>query len=209
MPELWLPSGGVNRKQKELYLPSGGVNQKQKEIWAGSGGVNRKIFKKGVDYVITPNGPSNTDVDWSSAINSDGSGEMRLIYYGNSSSATFEVGFEISFSEPILFTQNITKTTLTGSLTSTTAPSLRFKQTVNGSAAYFPDWISSSQSVYTITYNNVDATVSKVIVVARGENYNNSSRDFFRFNIGSAGFKIAGQPLLGMQGTIDLPVIGG
>lgn len=50
MSEIWLPNGGVNRKQKELWLPSGGVNRKQKELWAASGGVNRKIFSGGVGY---------------------------------------------------------------------------------------------------------------------------------------------------------------
>lgn len=48
MAELWLPQGGVNRKQKELWLPQGGVNRKQKELWAGSGGVNRKTFSGGI-----------------------------------------------------------------------------------------------------------------------------------------------------------------
>lgn len=50
MPELWLPGGGANRKQKELWLPGGGVNRKQKELYAGSGGVNRKIFSAAVNY---------------------------------------------------------------------------------------------------------------------------------------------------------------
>ncbi|MBS5784097.1 MAG: hypothetical protein KID04_14640 [Clostridium sp.] len=62
MPELWTPSGGVNRKLKELYTPSGGVNRKLKELYAVSGGVNRKIFSAGVEYTITGQYyPSN---DW-------------------------------------------------------------------------------------------------------------------------------------------------
>lgn len=52
MAELWLPSGGINRKQKELWLPSGGVNRKQKELWAGSGGVSRKIFSSVSDPIL-------------------------------------------------------------------------------------------------------------------------------------------------------------
>lgn len=52
MPELWTPSGGVNRKLKELYTPSGGVNRKLKELYAVSGGVNRKVFS-GLDATVT------------------------------------------------------------------------------------------------------------------------------------------------------------
>lgn len=74
MPELWTPSGGVNRKLKELYTPSGGVNRKLKELYAVSGGVNRKIFSAGVEYTITGQYyPSN---DWAypgANIGSDGS----------------------------------------------------------------------------------------------------------------------------------------
>lgn len=49
-PELWLPQGGVSRKQKELYLPYAGANRKQKELWLPSGGVNRKVFSAAVNY---------------------------------------------------------------------------------------------------------------------------------------------------------------
>ena len=52
MPELWTPSGGVNRKLKELYAVSGGANRKLKELYAISGGVNRKIFS-GYDMTVT------------------------------------------------------------------------------------------------------------------------------------------------------------
>lgn len=44
MPDLWLPQGGVNRKQREIWLPQGGVNRRIRELWVGKGGVNRKIF---------------------------------------------------------------------------------------------------------------------------------------------------------------------
>lgn len=56
MPELWTPSGGVNRKLKELYTPSGGVNRKLKELYAVSGGVNRKIFSGGIPLSSLPVG---------------------------------------------------------------------------------------------------------------------------------------------------------
>ncbi|MBE6744734.1 hypothetical protein [Faecalispora jeddahensis] len=52
MPELWIPSGGTNRKIKELYIPSGGVNRKIKEAYAPSGGVTRKIFSGVSDPIL-------------------------------------------------------------------------------------------------------------------------------------------------------------
>jgi hypothetical protein len=49
MPDLWLPQGGVNRKQREIWLPQGGVNRRIRELWVGKGGVNRKIFNAQYD----------------------------------------------------------------------------------------------------------------------------------------------------------------
>lgn len=53
MPELWIPSGGTNRKIRELYIPSGGVTRKIKEAYAPFGGSNRKIFSSGVGYSLS------------------------------------------------------------------------------------------------------------------------------------------------------------
>ncbi|MDU6306616.1 MAG: hypothetical protein E6579_08150, partial [Clostridium sp.] len=77
MPELWIPSGGTNRKIKELYIPSGGVNRKIKEAYAPSGGVTRKIFSGGVGYSISTS--SSTTSDWAGStftLNSNASGRM-------------------------------------------------------------------------------------------------------------------------------------
>lgn len=56
MPELWTPSGGVNRKLKELHAVSGGANRKLKELYAVSGGVNRKVFSGSIPMSSLPVG---------------------------------------------------------------------------------------------------------------------------------------------------------
>lgn len=92
MPELWLPSGGVNRKLKELYTVPGGANRKLKELWVGSGGVNRKIFI-GNTFKATVSSTQINDSDYSPVatydftINNDGSGNFHMFksnaYYNN------------------------------------------------------------------------------------------------------------------------------
>lgn len=92
MPELWTPSGGVNRKLKELYTPSGGVNRKLKELYAVSGGVNRKIFS-GNTFKVTVSSIQMDNDDYSPVaaynftLNSDGSGNFHMFksnaYYNN------------------------------------------------------------------------------------------------------------------------------
>lgn len=207
MPELWLPSGGVNRKQKQLWLPDGGVNRKQKELWAGSGGVNRKIFSGGIEYTVTPYGSSNSKFHWSSNINSNGSGEISGTYYGTSSFQTFDVGFEIEFSESVMFSQDRTQITIEGGITSSTMPGAFF---ILGSSMGEDQStrITSSLSKYSITYGRGTSSINKIKIYARGDSYS-SSRDFLRFGINPSGIKISGVPLLGMSGTLDLPKTGG
>lgn len=97
MPELWIPSGGTNRKIKELYIPSGGINRKIKEAYAPSGGSNRKIFSAGTDYTITVS--ANTSDGGYATTFSDGSARF---YAGSSTASTFlDFNWRISFAQPI------------------------------------------------------------------------------------------------------------
>ena len=98
MPELWTPSGGVNRKLKELYTPSGGVNRKLKELYAVSGGVNRLIFS-GLDAEVRVwVEVSDNDYPMEAVMNSDGSGYF-LGTLQNDIAHSYSAIYEITFSE--------------------------------------------------------------------------------------------------------------
>lgn len=102
MPELWLPQGGVNRKQKALWLPNSGVNQKQKELWVGSGGVNRKIFS-GADARISVSCDRQTGTYDTTdlQLNADGSGYINLTTTYSSSSKLFNVAYDIQVDDAL------------------------------------------------------------------------------------------------------------
>ena len=107
MPELWISSSGVNRKQKEIWIPSGSVNRKQKELWAGSGGVNRKIFSGGVGYTVALTSSPTAQVF---TFGSDGSG--RYNYFRPTGSDEKYATGEIT----VTFAQAIDKTKLISDL---------------------------------------------------------------------------------------------
>ena len=103
MPELWIPSGGTNRKIKELYIPSGGVNRKIKEAYAPSGGVTRKIFSGGVGYSISTS--DSTTSDWAGStftLNSNASGRMYAFVASGGYYSSAEFSMKIDFDTPIL-----------------------------------------------------------------------------------------------------------
>lgn len=138
MPELWLPQGGVNRKQKELWLPQGGVNRKQKELRAGSGGVNRKIFSGGVGYTITKVDDyyvkgSNWEDEYNLNFNADGSGKVFAYthYTGSVTGGHYfgadNIWYKIAFDAPIPVTAgqpliSVLNATYDGDFAAETAP---------------------------------------------------------------------------------------
>ena len=103
MPELWIPSNGVNRKQKEIWIPSGSVNRKQKELYVSSGGANRKIFSGGIGYTVSLSSSPSAQIF---TFNDDGSG--RYDYFRPTGSNTTHATGEIL----VTFAQAIPKTNL-------------------------------------------------------------------------------------------------
>lgn len=102
MAELWLPSAGVNRKQKQLWLPNGGVSRKLKELYVGVGGVNRKVFSS-LQYSFafgsdTPNWMDNLG----GSMASDGSGNIHGYFVEYSSrDALPKYWFDLNFDPPL------------------------------------------------------------------------------------------------------------
>lgn len=97
MSELWIPSGGTNRKIKELYIPSGGINRKIKEAYAPYVGSNRRIFSAGTDYTITVS--ASTSNGGYAITFSDGSARF---YAGSRTDNTIlDYNWSISFAQPI------------------------------------------------------------------------------------------------------------
>ncbi|WP_085832850.1 hypothetical protein [Clostridium merdae] len=104
MPELWLPSGGVNRKQKELWLPQGSVNRKQKELWVASGSVNRKIFTSGVGYTISWRTVQN---DWNLYVDDYGNLVMSVSQSNKNSIIAFQCAVDFTLETGITITKLI------------------------------------------------------------------------------------------------------
>ncbi|WP_085833493.1 hypothetical protein [Clostridium merdae] len=102
MPELWLPSGGVNRKQKELWLPQGSVNRKQKELWVASGSVNRKIFTSGVGYTISWRTVQN---DWNLYVDDYGNLVMSVSQSNKNSIIAFQCAVDFKLDAAISITK--------------------------------------------------------------------------------------------------------
>ncbi|WP_195199228.1 hypothetical protein [Faecalispora jeddahensis] len=103
MPELWIPSGGTNRKIKELYIPSGGVTRKIKAAYAPSGGANRKIFSGGIRYWITTSADASSD--WAAStftLNGDASGKMYAFVANGGYFTDADFSMVFNFQDPIL-----------------------------------------------------------------------------------------------------------
>ncbi|WP_085833835.1 hypothetical protein [Clostridium merdae] len=98
MPELWIPSGGVNRKQKELWLPQGSVNRKQKELWVASESVNRKIFTSGVGYTISWRTVQN---DWNLYVDDYGNLVMSVSQSNKNSEIDFQCAVDFKLDAAI------------------------------------------------------------------------------------------------------------
>lgn len=218
MPELWIPSSGVNRKQKEIWIPSGSVNRKQKELWAGSGGVNRKIFSGGVGYTVALTSSPTAQVF---TFGSDGSGRYNYFRPTGSDIALATGEIRVAFAQAIpkaslvsgsfLFTvSSMIYSRINGDSES---PGFRITALINGGTQTF-GWLSigggsgnSGAHTYSIAMSGWPDSINNFLIRFAG-NYStwNVSSGYSEMDLRWSEINFFGNKIIYPSGQLDIQI---